>query len=104
MKTAKKSKIQQIIFNGLRHDGLHQLFGISPLRTEEGTRMMPLIIVSPKGSNISVIRNINLLSQDDDCWVLCVWPGKKRSDAFRFQVKDFREFIKHNPKRDNQVI
>lgn len=95
---------KEIEFKGLRHDGLGTLFQISPLRTEEGTKHMPLIVMRSDGSQVKIIRNLDLLKQKQNDWVFCVWQGRRRSDVFRFQVRDFREHIKNNPRQADQVI
>lgn len=94
-----------IVFQSLRHDGLDTLFEKSPIRQEIGKVRMPLIVISPNGKEITTVRSASdLYDCDLDCWVIAIWPGKKRSDPFRFTVGQFLEHVKEHKKTGTQVI
>lgn len=49
------------------------------------------------GTQVRSLRNsAELLTFPDDCWVLTQWPGNWRSDLFKFQVGDYRAWVKEN--------
>lgn len=96
---------KKITFTGLRHENLSALFELSPIRKSEGRLRMPFVIVTPDGLHMRATNDASLLLEaSDDCYVICVWPGKKRNDIFRFTVAQFLDHIKEHPKKEGQVI
>lgn len=82
-------------------------FEESGLRNCKEQKQHPYLIFKPTKTrmNVDLCYTANeLLDMPDNTKVLAQWKGKKRSDFYRFSVKELKKYLEENPKKARQQI
>lgn len=97
---------KQFTFPGIRKD-LEDFFRISGIRQVQERKHNAILVIDEKNKTITVEKSPERLisgAYDEDTDVLCQWPGKFRSDFFKFTIKEFKDYIAQNPKNTTEII
>ena len=85
--------------NHLRHDTA-DLFRLELLAKSPWAQTPCIVLVNEEGEWRSIRHAEMLLHLPDDTEVLCPWPGKARTDVFRFTVGEFRKAHEERERAD----
>lgn len=88
-------------FSGIRHDALDKFFQLSGATGVEEQVHLPYIIFTEQGVSLCFWLS-ELVQMPRETWVMRQWPGKMRSDFFRFQVGELVDYLEKEASADVQ--